>query len=72
MAAIEERALYPGIELSSRRTALRRPGRSVVRNPAILMQRGQYGWVLAHIGLHLMGSFACCIDGLAVYRALAT
>ena len=37
----------------------------------LLLQRGQYGWALAHIGLHLMGSIACCIAGFAVYWALA-
>jgi CrcB protein len=37
----------------------------------ILLQRGQYGWALAHISLHLMGSIACCIAGFAAYRALA-
>ena len=37
----------------------------------ILLQRGQYGWALAHIGLHLVGSIACCIAGFAVYQALA-
>ena len=36
----------------------------------ILLQRGQYGWALVHIGLHLMGSIACCIAGFAAYRAL--
>ena len=37
----------------------------------ILLQRGQYGWALAHTGLHLLGSVACCIAGFAAYRALA-
>ena len=37
----------------------------------LLLQHGQYGWALAHIGLHLMGSIACCIAGFAVYWALA-
>ncbi|MDB5759192.1 MAG: crcB [Burkholderia sp.] len=36
----------------------------------MLLQRGQYGWALAHIGLHLMGSIACCIAGFAAYRAV--
>jgi CrcB protein len=37
----------------------------------ILLQRGEYGWALAHTGLHLMGSIVCCIAGFAAYRALA-
>ena len=37
----------------------------------ILLQHGRYGWALAHIGLHLMGSIACCIAGFAAYRAVA-
>lgn len=36
----------------------------------ILLQHGQYGWALAHSGLHLFGSIACCIAGFAAYRAL--
>jgi len=34
----------------------------------ILLQRGAYGWVLLHTGLHLLGSIAACIAGLAVWR----
>jgi CrcB protein len=37
----------------------------------LLLQRGQYGWALAHSGLHLLGSIACCIAGYATWRALA-
>ena len=37
----------------------------------LLMQRGDYGWALAHSALHLLGSIACCIVGLATWRALA-
>jgi CrcB protein len=37
----------------------------------MLLQRGQYGWALAHIGLHLGGSIGCCIAGFASWRALA-
>jgi CrcB protein len=37
----------------------------------LLMQRGDYGWALAHTALHLFGSFACCIAGFATWRALA-
>jgi len=37
----------------------------------VLMQRGDYGWALAHIALHLVGSIAFCIAGLATYRAIA-
>lgn len=36
----------------------------------ILLQRGQYGWAMAHIGLHLVGSIVCCIAGFAAWRAL--
>ena len=37
----------------------------------LLMQRGDYGWALAHSALHLLGSIACCIGGFATWRALA-
>jgi CrcB protein len=37
----------------------------------LLLQRGQYGWALAHSGLHLLGSIGCCIAGFATWRALA-
>ena len=37
----------------------------------LLMQRGDYGWALAHSALHLLGSIACCIAGFASWRALA-
>lgn len=37
----------------------------------LLLQRGQYGWALAHAGLHLVGSIGCCIAGFASYRAVA-
>jgi len=36
-----------------------------------LLQRGDYGWALAHAGLHLLGSVLFCIAGVATYRALA-
>jgi CrcB protein len=38
----------------------------------MLLQRGQYGWALAHIGLHLGGSIGCCIAGFASWRALSS
>jgi CrcB protein len=38
----------------------------------ILLERGDYGWALAHAGLHLLGSLVCCIAGVATYRALTT
>lgn len=38
----------------------------------ILLQRGDYGWALAHTALHLLGSIAFCIAGVATYRALTT
>jgi CrcB protein len=37
----------------------------------VLLQRGDYGWVLAHSGLHLLGSVGCCIAGFATWRAIA-
>jgi CrcB protein len=38
----------------------------------LLLQRGDYGWALAHSALHLLGSVACCIAGYASWRALAS
>jgi CrcB protein len=37
----------------------------------LLLERGQYGWALAHSALHLVGSIACCIAGYATWRAMA-
>jgi CrcB protein len=34
----------------------------------LLLQRGEYGWVLAHASVHLLGSVAFCIAGLATWR----
>ena len=36
----------------------------------LLLQRGQYGWALAHTALHLFGSLLCCGAGFATWRAL--
>ena len=36
-----------------------------------LLQRGDYGWALAHAGLHLLGSLLACFAGHATYKALA-
>lgn len=36
-----------------------------------LLQRGEYGWALAHASLHLLGSIGCCIAGFATWRAIA-
>ena len=36
----------------------------------ILLQRGHYGWALAHSAVHLLGSIGCCIAGYATWRAL--
>ena len=36
-----------------------------------LLQRGDYGWAMAHSALHLVGSIACCVAGFASWRALA-
>ena len=37
----------------------------------VLLQRGYYGWALAHALLHLAGSIICCIAGYASWRAIA-
>jgi len=37
----------------------------------LLLQRGQYGWALAHSALHLFGSIGLCIAGYASWRVLA-
>lgn len=37
----------------------------------LLLQRGQYGWALAHAALHLLGSIGLCIAGYASWRVLA-
>lgn len=35
-----------------------------------LLQRGDYGWALAHTLLHLLGSILFCVAGFATWRAL--
>lgn len=35
----------------------------------LLLQRGEYGWAMAHSLLHLLGSVALCIAGFATWRA---
>ena len=37
----------------------------------VLMQRGHYGWALAHVAVHLLGSVGCCVAGYATWRAIA-
>jgi fluoride exporter len=37
----------------------------------ILLERGEYGWAMAHSALHLVGSIVCCIAGYATWRAVA-
>ncbi|MES2295415.1 MAG: fluoride efflux transporter CrcB [Pseudomonadota bacterium] len=37
----------------------------------MLLERGAYGWALAHSALHLLGSIALCIAGFATWRTLA-
>ncbi|MGV3655771.1 MAG: fluoride efflux transporter CrcB [Noviherbaspirillum sp.] len=37
----------------------------------MLLHRGEYGWALSHIGLHLLGSIALCVAGYASWRAMA-
>ena len=34
----------------------------------LLLQRSEYGWALAHASVHLLGSVAFCIAGLATWR----
>lgn len=36
----------------------------------LLLQRGEYAWVLGHSALHLFGSVAMCVAGFASWRAL--
>lgn len=36
-----------------------------------LIERGAWSWVLLHAGMHLLGSVACCVAGLATWRWLA-
>ena len=38
----------------------------------LLLQRGDYGWALAHSALHLFGSIGCCIAGFATWRVLSS
>lgn len=38
----------------------------------LLLQKGEYGWALAHSALHLLGSVACCIAGFATWRFLSS
>lgn len=37
----------------------------------MLLQRGDYGWALAHSSLHLVGSVACCCAGFATWKAFS-
>lgn len=37
----------------------------------VLMQRGHYGWALAHAAVHLLGSVGFCVAGYATWRAIA-
>lgn len=37
----------------------------------VLLERGAYGWALLHTGVHLLGSVALCIAGLATWRWLS-
>ncbi len=38
----------------------------------LMLQRGDYGWALAHSALHLFGSIAFCVAGFATWRALSS
>lgn len=35
-----------------------------------LLQRGEYGWALAHTAIHVLGSLALCAAGFASWRYL--
>ena len=37
----------------------------------LLLERGDYGWALAHSAAHLLGSILCCVAGHASWQALA-
>ncbi|MCX7209717.1 MAG: fluoride efflux transporter CrcB [Burkholderiales bacterium] len=37
----------------------------------LLLQRSEYVWAITHTGLHLLGSIAFCIAGLATWRMIA-
>ena len=37
----------------------------------LLLQRSEYVWSITHTGLHLLGSIAFCIAGLATWRMIA-
>jgi len=37
----------------------------------LLIQRGELGWAMAHSSVHLIGSVALCIAGLAAWRFIA-
>jgi CrcB protein len=37
----------------------------------VLLERGAYGWAMLHTGVHLLGSIALCIAGLATWRWLS-
>src|SRR5690606_31188450 len=37
----------------------------------LLLQRGDYLWVIAHAALHLLGSVLLCAAGFASYRAFS-
>ena len=38
----------------------------------LMLQRGDYGWALAHSLLHLAGSITCCIAGFATWRTISS
>ncbi len=37
----------------------------------VLLQRGAYGWALAHSAVHLLGAIACSIAGYATWQVLS-
>lgn len=39
---------------------------------AVLLQRGEYLWMLGHVLLHLLGSLLFCFAGFACYRLVAS
>ena len=61
------------ITLETGKMAKQANGSVIVRSgeSVVLLQRGHYGWALAHTAVHLLGSVACCIAGFATWRAIA-
>lgn len=37
----------------------------------MLLQRGEFGWALGHVALHMLGALVLCFIGFVTFRALA-